>query len=138
MSALIQGSGPSSKTYINLMSATPGSKIAPNWLNEPEVIIDAIYKLLVNGMQVELESDSNIAVSIAEIEHKNIAVQLFSYADNAEPQTVSISLNLPNLPDSAILYRFGQQPQKVSIQTKNTFIIPGFQRHAALIIEKNV
>jgi hypothetical protein len=137
MSALIQGSGISGKSYINMMSATPGSKSAPNWLNEPDVIIDAINKLLAGSMQIKLDSPSNIAVTIAEIDNKRIAVQLFSYADNAPPELVNIQINLSMIQASASLYRFGQVSQKISSQPENSFTIPDFQRHAAFIFEKN-
>ncbi len=46
MSVLIAGQGTCEINYINLMSATANSKIAPNWLNEPAVIIESIDKLL--------------------------------------------------------------------------------------------
>lgn len=133
MSALIAGKGICDISYINLMSSTPGSSSAPNWLNDPALILETIDKLLVGKKQIELDSKSNIAVTIAEIDKEAIAVQLFSYADNISPEQVNIKINVPANPDSCTLYRFGQTPQKLFSESENSFTIPDFQRHAALI-----
>ncbi len=135
-SALITGSGCRDKEYINLMSATEGSKIAPNWLNAPEKIVEAIDTLLDGKRQIKRLSCSQVAVSIAEIEQQKVAIQLFSYADDALPETIELEVSLTGVSEMAELYRFGHEKQQISSQNK-VFTIPAFKRHAAIIFEKN-
>ncbi|MCF6175468.1 MAG: hypothetical protein L3J71_06860 [Victivallaceae bacterium] len=94
-------------------------------------------KLLNKKRQIKLDSVSNVAVTVAEIDKTYIAVQLFSYADKPVTEQVSIKINAPIDADTCILYCFGQVVQKLSPEADNSFIISGFQRHAALIFKKN-
>jgi|GEM_PF-1494107 len=135
-SVLISGQGVSDITFLNLMSASAESSRAPNWLNNPAEILESIDQLLGGKRQVELASESQIAVTAAEIDSESVAVQLFSYADCAVPETVSIKVNLPIDPNSGVLYRLGKEATELSLGAENRFVITDFQRHAALIFKK--
>jgi len=137
MSALIAAKGVCDISFINMMSASSHSKAAPNWLNDPALILDAIDKLLDNKRQIVLDSKSNIAVTIAEIEKDHIAVQLFSYKENVAPENVSIKVNVPGVFKSCTLHRFKKTPEEIFPKSENSFEIPNFQRHAALILKNS-
>jgi hypothetical protein len=134
MTALIAGKDKSGIEYINMMSADAGAKTAPNWLGNPTNIIDAIDKLLDGKRQVELNTDSNVAVTVAEIDDERVAVQLFSYADAPMPETLELKINVDHGGSAGTLYQFGHPPMEILFEKGKAIMIPDFKRHAALIL----
>lgn len=135
MAALIEGKGKGGIEYINLMSADAGAKIAPNWLAKPTNIIGTINKLLDGQRQIDLNTDSNVAVTVAEIDDERVVVQLFSYADVPIPETLEIGINLNREFSTGTLYQLGSVPFEFACEKGTTVSIPDFKRHAALILK---
>jgi hypothetical protein len=139
MCALISGKGACDKTYINLSCATVGSASAPNWLNNPAEILEVIDKLLNGKRQVVVDSESSLAVTVAEIDRAHIAVQLFSYAEETAPRQVRVEVDVPLMQDRVCtLYGLGNAAREIASEGGNRFTIHDFQRHAALILTRRV
>ncbi|MFA7230374.1 MAG: hypothetical protein WC071_03810 [Victivallaceae bacterium] len=135
----IAGSGLPGAPFINMMSAEPGTMISPSWLSRPEMIIETVDKLL-GERQLKVDCANKIGVSIAKIENKRIAVQLFSYASNPEPQDVKVTLSTTVVSGKqCIVYMPDSKPYVLDCLTEsgvNIFKINNFIRHAALIFEE--
>jgi hypothetical protein len=130
--------GSSRKPIINMMTDEPGTMVLPPWPSHPEMIIGAIDRLL-GKRQVNVSSEYKIGASIASVENKRIAVQLFSYASAPEPQGVKLTLDKALVSgQQCTVYMPNAKPYKLGCLIENEsaiFKIDDFVRHAALIFE---